>query len=75
MKFRSFLGLFKEIKDTPHHPELTNFLSNNETFQKSCIKAFNLKQKFWKKLDEAAFPEDYKDAKYLEQNSQNESKK
>ncbi len=66
MRFR-LLGLFfKDLKETQHHPEITNFLSNNESFVKGALKVHDLKNKFWQKVDEAAFPENYVNEKLIE---------
>ena len=66
MRFRLLSMFFKEFKETPHNPELTNFLSNNQHFVKGAHKVHDLKLKFWQKLDEAAFPENYKNEKLIE---------
>jgi hypothetical protein len=65
-KFRLFTQIFKEVKETPHSPELTEFLSNSEHFQKAALKVHDMKLKFWRELDKAAFPEEYKDEKFIE---------
>lgn len=65
-KFNKFLGLFKEIQQTPHHPELTDFLSKNKHFQKMCYGIHEFPSYLLRKLDEAAFPENYEqEKKYL----------
>lgn len=66
---------FKGIKETPHNQDLTNFLSNNESFVKGALKVHDLKNKFWQKLDEAAFPEDYELKKIENKNKGNNGKK
>lgn len=66
MRFNLLKMFFKEIKDTPASPELTNFLSNNQHFVKGANKIHDLKAQFWQKLDEAAFPENYKNEKLIE---------
>ncbi|EAS05425.1 hypothetical protein TTHERM_01078030 (macronuclear) [Tetrahymena thermophila SB210] len=73
-RFRFYFGLYKEIKETPEIPEVTKFLENNKIFQKAALSFHNLKLKAWQKLDEAAFPEEYENRKYIDQNSSNQSK-
>lgn len=73
-KFRIFTQIFKDVKETPHHPELTNLLSNSEQFQKAALKVHDLKLKFWKELDKAAFPEQYTDDKAIEDKSRGKKK-
>jgi len=64
---RLFFRGLKEFKETTHHAELTNFLSGNKFFIKSALKVHDAKSKFWQKLDEAAFPENYQDGKLIEE--------
>ena len=65
-KFKFFTQIFKEVKETPHNPHLTEMLSQSEQFQKAALKVHDMKLKFWKELDKAAFPDDYKDEKLIE---------
>lgn len=74
MKFRLLALFFKEFKETPHSPDLTNFLSNNPHFIKSALRVHDLKLKFWQKLDEAAFPEDYANEKLIEDKHRKDKK-
>lgn len=64
-RFKVFFGIFKEVKNTPHHPELTEYLSKNEHFQKACHKVHDFQYYLLRKLDEAAFPENYQDQKLI----------
>lgn len=68
MRLRLLGMLFKEFKETPHNQDLTNFLAKNQSFVKGALKVHDLKTKFWQKLDEAAFPENYKNGKLIEEN-------
>ena len=63
------------MKQTPHNQDLTNFLSNNDHFVKGALKVHDLKNKFWQKLDEAAFPEDYELKKIENKNKESNNKK
>lgn len=74
MSWRFLTQAFKSFQDTAHSPELTSFLSSNKTFVKSALKVHDLKQKFWQKLDEAAFPENYT-LKEIENKSQKNNNK
>lgn len=62
-KFKGFFGIFKEVKETPHNPELTKILENSKTFEKAAFKVHDMQKKFWTELDKAAFPEDYEHKK------------
>ena len=64
--------LFNDFKQAPEIPEVTNYLANNKKFEKLSIEIDNLKLKFWQKLDEAAFPEEYEDKKHLEEKNKNQ---
>ena len=72
--FSKFLKHFDTVKEVPHNQQLTSFLSSNPHFVKSCLKVHDMKTKFWQKLDEAAFPEDY-EVKNIENNSQKTEQK
>ena len=69
MKFKVnlFTTILKEMKQAPEAPQMTDFLSSNHTFQNVALKIHNLRLKFWQKVDEAAFPENYKNDKMIEQ--------
>ena len=66
MRFILLAFLFKEIKETPENAQLTNILVNSKGFRNVSLKIHSLKQTFWQKLDEAAFPEDYKANKFID---------
>jgi hypothetical protein len=68
-KFKIFTGLFKEFKETPANPHLTEFLSQNDGFKQAALKVHDLKLKFFNELDKAAFPENHKDDKFIEDKS------
>jgi len=69
MKFRLNLlsMIMREMKQTPEAPQMTEFLSSNQTFRNTALKIHNLRLKFWQKFDEAAFPENYKNEKMIDQ--------
>ena len=58
--------IIREAKNSPEIPEVTNFLSESQGFKKFALGIHNFKLKFWKGLDKAAFPENYKNEKFLE---------
>ena len=68
MKFKGnlFTTILREMKAAPEVPQMTDFLSSNHTFRNAVLKIHNLRLKFWQKLDEAAFPENYKNDKMIE---------
>lgn len=68
MKFKLslFSMIMKEVKQTPEAPGLTDFLSSNQTFRNAVLKFHNFKLKAWQKVDEAAFPENYKNGKMID---------
>lgn len=59
MNPRNFLNLFKIVKDAPEYDSLTHVLKNSQSFKKFVHKTEFMKMKFWQKIDEAAFPEEY----------------
>lgn len=69
MKFKTnLISMFiKELKQTPEAPQITEFLSENQFFRSGALKLHNMKLKFWQKFDEAAFPENYKKDKMIDQ--------
>ena len=46
-KLRFYLGLYKEIKETPDIPEFTQFLEKSKTFEMISLSFNNLKLKVW----------------------------
>ena len=64
--WRSILGLADKVKNSKDIPVLTDYLANNETFGKFSIGVHNIKLKFLHEVDKAAFPEKYKDAKFVD---------
>ena len=69
MSWRFLSQVLKKFQNTPHNQEITSFLSSNRLFVRSALKIHDLKQKFWQKLDEAAFPEDHNALKGIENKS------
>ena len=65
--FNLFTLLLKEVKQTPEEPQITKFLVENSLFRNIALKFHNMKLKTWQKFDEAAFPENYKNEKRIEQ--------
>ena len=74
MRLKFFTSFLKGFKETQHNEGLANFLSNNNSFVKGALKVHDLKSKFWQKLDEAAFPENYKNDKMIEESSKKKKK-
>ena len=74
-RFRLFFDLYKEAKNAPEIPEVTEFLEKSKFFSKFSLGFHNLRIKAWQKLDEAAFPEEYENKKYLEHHKEKESTK
>lgn len=74
-RFKGLFGLFKEVKNTQHHPELTEFLTHNKTFQNAVHKIEDFKGFLIKSLDEAAFPEEQKKLADKSQNKNSKTKK
>ena len=72
--FNFFSLLAKEVKTVKETPEVTNFLSQNKAFKNAAIGFHNLKLKFWQKMDEAAFPENYTQDKLIENNNSKKKK-
>ena len=66
MKLRFLRFFLQESKNVKEIPEVTNFLENNSKFRKFSNKVHFLKSKFWQKLDEEAFPENYKNDKFID---------
>ncbi len=65
-KYNLFATVFKEIKQTPEAPQVTDFLTGNKTFRNASLGIHNFRLKFWQKMDEAAFPENYKNDKLID---------
>lgn len=65
-RFKMFMDIYKEAKNAPEIPEVTRFFEKSNLFEKVVMKMHNLKLKIWLKLDEAAFPEEHQNKKYIE---------
>lgn len=72
--FNIFSSVLKEAAHRPENQDLTNILSRSKGFQKFALKLHNTKLKFWQKLDEAAFPENYTNDKMIEQHKKKKNK-
>lgn len=46
-RLRFYLGLYKELKETPEIPEVTNYLENSKKFEKLALSINNIKLKAW----------------------------
>ncbi len=66
MAHRFFAMLFREYKTSKEIPEVTKFLQENDKFKDLSLKVHNSKLKLWQLLDQAAFPEEYENKKYIE---------
>jgi len=74
-RFRLFFDLYKEAKNAPEIPEVTDFLEKSKFFSRFSLGFHNFRIKAWQKLDEAAFPEEYAEKKYLEYHKEEQQKK
>lgn len=74
MSWRNIINLVKIVKDTPEIPEVTEALKGSSIFQTFVKKVEFTKLKSIQLLDEAAFPENYKNEKLLEYKKREQSK-
>jgi hypothetical protein len=72
---KNWLGMANFFKNQKDIPELTNYLSNNKSFEKFSIGIHNIKLKVIHHIDKAAFPEHYKDIKPVEESMESKKRK
>lgn len=64
--FNLFSVICRDAKQIPENQHITDFLSQSQVFRKFSMGIHNLKLKFWRSIDQAAFPENYKNDKFID---------